>query len=453
MAKDKLTDYSATNASNTDIGGINIDEGMLPSAVNNALRELLTHLKEFSDGTSGIDVLSLADDDASAAMKLQAPASVTSDTTLTLPDGDGDSGQTLITNGSGTLAWAAPYGNRNLIINGAMQVAQRGTSSTSLGYQTVDRFNVHKNGSFDQLAFTQAQVTDAPAGFSNSYKFTTTTAETTVDADESIGIRTALEGQDLQQLGYGTGSAKKLTLSFYVKSSQTGTFAIYFYSADTVRIITRTYTISSANTWEQKSVTIDGDASGSIDNDANESLQISWAIAAGSNFTSSDSTSWSAYSNAKLYYDHAQNAVLTTTNATWQITGVQLELGEQATPFEHRSFGDELIKCQRYYSQYDSTNGGWVGSGFFYNTTAVEVTIRLPQRMRAAPTVSIGGTENHIAIQRAATSNAGATSSSAGNVRTVAYKFATTADGSSTTGNGTNLYVQNTAILKHDAEL
>ena len=241
--------------------------------------------------------------------------------------------------------------NRNLIINGAMQVAQRGTSSTSTGYGSVDRFNVTTNGSFDQLAFTQAQVTDAPAGFSNSYKFTTTTAETTVDADESIGIRTALEGQDLQQLGYGTGSAKKLTLSFYVKSSQTGTFAIYFYSADTVRIITRTYTISSANAWEQKFVTIDGDASGSIDNDANESLQISWAIAAGSNFTSSDSTSWSAYSNAKLYYGHAQNAVLTTTNATWQITGVQLEVGEQATPFEHRSFADELDRCQRYYEK------------------------------------------------------------------------------------------------------
>jgi len=278
--------------------------------------------------------------------------------------------------------------NRNLIINGAMQVAQRGTSSTSTGYGSVDRFNVTTNGSFDQLAFTQAQVTDAPAGFSNSYKFTTTTAETTVDADESIGIRTALEGQDLQQLGYGTGSAKKLTLSFYVKSSQTGTFAIYFYSADTVRIITRTYTISSANTWEQKFVTIDGDASGSIDNDANESLQISWAIAAGSNFTSSDSTSWSAYSNAKLYYGHAQNAVLTTTNATWQITGVQLEVGEQATPFEHRSYGDELRKCRRYYAGNDGymplhpintdNTGGYR-----------RMTREFDTPMRAAPTITI----------------------------------------------------------------
>ena len=296
------------------------------------------------------------------------------------------------------LAGSADAGGltgRNLIINGAMQVAQRGTSSTSSGYQTVDRFNVHK-GSFDQLAFTQTQVTDAPTGFSNSYKFTTTTAETAVAADESLGIRTALEGQDLQQLGYGTGSAKKLTLSFYVKSSQTGTFAIYFYSADTVRIITRTYTISSANTWEQKSVTIDGDASGSIDNDANESLQISWCIAAGSNFTSSDSTSWSAYSTANTYFGHAQNAVLTTTNATWQITGAQLELGEQATPFEHRSFGDELQRCQRYCSVIypNGSNRGFIGFGSAHNSTNPVFFTNHPVTMRTIPSVSVSAADD-----------------------------------------------------------
>ena len=110
MAKDKLTDYSATNASNTDIGGVNIDEGMLPSAVNNALREQMTHLKDFADGTTGIDVLNLQDDDASASIKFQAPAAVTTTVTFTLPDGDGTNGQTLITNGSGTLSWGAGGG-------------------------------------------------------------------------------------------------------------------------------------------------------------------------------------------------------------------------------------------------------------------------------------------------------------------------------------------------------
>jgi len=303
---------------------------------------------------------------------------------------------------SDSLEDTAIHGNRNLIINGAMQVAQRGTSSTSSGYQTVDRFNVHKS-SFGQLAFTQTQVTDAPAGFSNSYKFTTTTAETAVDAAESLGIRTALEGQDLQQLGYGTGSAKKLTLSFYVKSSQTGTFAIYFYSADTVRIITRTYTISSANTWEQKSVTIDGDASGSIDNDANESFQISWCIAAGSNFTSSDSTSWSAYSTANTYFGHAQNAVVTTTNATWQITGVQLEVGEQRTPFEHRSYGDELARCQRYF-QIVGNSSYFAGNGV--GSASISTGIPLATPMRAEPSVPDTG----YAFHRSGNTNSGTNS-------------------------------------------
>ena len=109
MAKDKLNDYSATNASNTDVGGVNVDEGMLPSAVNNALRELMTHLKEFADGTNGIDVLSLSDDDASHSIKFQAPSAVTTTTTFTLPDGDGTNAadQVIKTNGSGTLAWGA----------------------------------------------------------------------------------------------------------------------------------------------------------------------------------------------------------------------------------------------------------------------------------------------------------------------------------------------------------
>ena len=109
MAKDKLNDYSATNASNTDVGGVNVDEGMLPSAVNNALRELMTHLKEFADGTNGIDVLSLSDDDASHSIKFQAPSAVTTTTTFTLPDGDGTNAadQVIKTNGSGTLAWTS----------------------------------------------------------------------------------------------------------------------------------------------------------------------------------------------------------------------------------------------------------------------------------------------------------------------------------------------------------
>jgi len=346
--------------------------------------------------------------------------------------------------------------NRNLIINGAMQVAQRGTSSTGLhtsGYYTTDRFSlVFGNEDELRVTMTQNSVTDLP-GFANSLKVQTTTAESAIAADESYYIINRYEGQDFQHLKYGTSSALSTTLSFYVKSSVTGTFAVAIYQTDGNDIIGSTYTINSANTWEKKEITFAGNTLAAIVDDNTNAIMIDWFLAAGSNFTSVNNTSWGGYETGKLAYGHGTNAVATTTNATWEITGVQWELGEQATPFEHRSFGDELARCQRYYSQFDSDNGGWIAGAFFYNTTAVEATVRLPQRMRAAPTVSISGTENHIVIQRAATSNAGAGSTQFNQATTVAYNLSTTADGSSTTGNGTNLYVQNTAILKHDAEL
>jgi hypothetical protein len=354
-------------------------------------------------------------------------------------------------------------GRRNLIINGAMQVAQRGTSLAfahdgTTGGLLIDRFKLALGGTHEQLDGTYAQVDDHPLSANGkSLKWTTGTAESSYDSDEYVYFSQQIEAQNLQHLNYGNSNAQSVTLSFYVKSSVTGTFACNLYKEDsTTRVINKTYAISSANTWEKKSITFPADTGGGgIANDNGTGLYVSWHLAAGSGAVGGGSNGvWKNYGGLTDWADgQATNAVMTTASATWQMTDCQLEVGENASDFEHRSFGEELTLCQRYYSQYDATDGGWVGSGFFYNTTAVEATIRLPQRMRAAPTVSIGGTENHIVIQRAATSNAGAGSSSAGNVTTVAYKFATTADGSSTTGYGTNLRVQNTAILKHDAEL
>ena len=348
MAKDKLTDYSATNGSNTDVGGINIDEGMLPSAVNNALREILTHLKNFASGTDGIDVLSLADDDASAAMKLQAPASVTSDTTLTLPDGDGADGQALITNGSGTLAWAYPYGNRNLLINGSASVNQRGdaTGVTATAYKGPDRF---QTTAVSAGTWSISQSSTAPTGFSNSIKFDCTTANASLGATSELGIGQIIEAQDLQHLNYGASGAQSLTLSFWVRSNKTGTYAIWFYEYDGARQRGANYTISSADTWEHKTVTIEGDTSGTINDDNGQGLLVRWILAAGSNYTSGTAASaWEAYTAANSFVGQSVNLADSTSNE-WYITGVQLEVGEQATPFEHRSFADELARCERYF--------------------------------------------------------------------------------------------------------
>tara|TARA_B100002019_G_scaffold290017_1_gene306830 strand:+ start:659 stop:1795 length:1137 start_codon:yes stop_codon:yes gene_type:complete len=257
------------------------------------------------------------------------------------------------------LAGSADAGGitgRNLIINGAMQVSQRGTSfsyahdGTTTSYN-LDRFNFIMRGAgyADEYDCTVAQVSDSPDGFSNSLKITTGTAESTISADEYYMLYQSIEGQNLQRLGYGTSSAKKITLSFYVKSSLTGTFGTTLYQADDDRVINKTYTIDSANTWERKTITFPADTTGVIDNDNGGGLNVYWTFGAGSDFDGGSATTWTAYTTTNLVGSSGSDALITTAGATWQVTGVQLELGEKATPFEHRSFDDELDRCKRYY--------------------------------------------------------------------------------------------------------
>ena len=400
MAKDKLTDYDSTAANNLDVGGISVAEGMLPSGVNNAIREQMSHLADFAAGTSGVDVLKLQDDTDTNSIKLQAPSSVTTTTTFTLPDGDGESGQTMITDGAGTLSWAAPYGSRNLIINGAMQVAQRGTSfsfahdGTTSAY-TLDRFYCI-TGNSDEWDCTVTQDSDAPSGFSSCLKVTTGTAETSVGADEYYYLQHRIEAQNLQHLDFGSSTAKKLTLSFWIKSSITGTYAVMFYRQDSTRTINATYTIDSANTWEYKTITIDGDTTGAIANDNGQGISIYWGFASGTDYNSTVSSSWAAYAGTNLLGGQAANGVVTTAGATFQLTGVQLEVGEQATPFEHRSYGDELLRCQRYFHRIGGSTGSGlydaVGTGAVISTTQGFVNVPLKVQMRAKPSVTFTGT-------------------------------------------------------------
>jgi hypothetical protein len=246
--------------------------------------------------------------------------------------------------------------HRNLIINGAMQVAQRGTSgSISTGnpnYASIDRFKTEAYDA-DQFVGTWTQVTDAPTGFSYSGKWTTTTAESAIDASELFDVRHVIEAQNVTHLNYGSVDAKTGTLSFWVKSSVTGTFTVNVYNMDSNRHLPKEYTIDSANTWEKKIITVIGDTGGNnFANDNGPGLQFTWNLAAGSAYSGTPVTgSWAAYSGPAWAGANQSNAVGTTLNATWQLTGVQFEVGDTATPFEHRSFGDELIRCQRYYEE------------------------------------------------------------------------------------------------------
>jgi hypothetical protein len=293
------------------------------------------------------------------------------------------------------------YGNRNLIINGGMQVNQRGNSTgvTAEGYHGPDRFQFSESGR-DQFQVSISQASDGPDGYSNSYKVQATTAESAIDASEYVLVRQVVEAQNLQHLKYGTSSAQQLTASFWVKSSIAATFGVFMYQYDGGRIIGSTYTINSANTWEYKTVTFAGDTGGTINDDNGNGQYLAFTLAAGSDARTTDNTSWSAYAGGKLGYGHttAANAVMTTTNATWQITGVQLEVGDTATDFEHRTFADELIKCQRYYQKYAETGGFGsnaylrYGIGQNQTTTVSEIFINSQTIMRADPTLIYTGT-------------------------------------------------------------
>ena len=304
------------------------------------------------------------------------------------------------------LAGSADAGGltgKNILINGSMAVSQRGTSIAmahdgNTGNYLIDRFSMALGGTHEQLDGTYAQVADHPLSANGkSLKWTTGTAESSYDADEYVYFAQVVEAQNLQHINNGNANALPLTLSFYVKSSVTGTFACNLYKEDsTARIINKTYAISSANTWEKKSITFPADTGGGgIDNNNGVGLFVTWHLAAGANAKGGGSNgAWKNYGGLSDWADgQATNAVATTASATWQITDCQLEVGEQATPFDHsESYGDELARCQRYFYRWLSTGlytEAWIGG--VVTASIARGTFYLPTVMRAGPAISNSG--------------------------------------------------------------
>ena len=278
------------------------------------------------------------------------------------------------------------FGNRNLILNGSMAVAQRATSVTgvsSTGYHTCDRYRAAFGRS--EYVCTVSQDTSAPSGFANSYKIATTTAESSLSAGDQINITQRLEGQDLQRLKKGTADAQPLTVSFWVKSSITATWSFSLYDADNTRHCSKPYTTDVANTWEYKTITFPADTTGAFGNDNGASLFVRFWLDGGTTYTSGtqQSSSWASYIPANDQY--AATGFMTTANSTWQITGFQLEVGDTSTPFEHISVGDQLQKCMRYYT---ATNAfGVVHS--CNSTVSAFAHVQFPVTMRSTPSISM----------------------------------------------------------------
>jgi hypothetical protein len=283
-------------------------------------------------------------------------------------------------------------GRKNLIINGDMKIHQRGGTTQDSNAFIVDRFRGSVSN-LDELVTTYSQSTDAPTGFSNSLKVQINTAETSLSANEFIRVFYSAEAQDLQHLSFGTSSAKFITLSFWVKSNVTGSYAINIWCPDSNRSTNSYYTVNSAGVWEYKTITFPGDSVGSITNDNGVGMGINFMLAAGSDFTSGNAIGkWVTYSSPYLAYGQTAN-IMTSTSNYFNLTGVQLEVGKNATEFEHRSYGEELALCQRYFLKSNNAEGTVYDSG---GSSNVGLGMAFPVEMRTTPSVVFGSTTNNV---------------------------------------------------------
>jgi len=295
---------------------------------------------------------------------------------------------------------SGPLSNRNKIINGDMRIDQRNAgasvtlSNTGSGQYIVDRWRGYED---TDGGMTAQRSSTAPDGFTNSILLTVTSADTSLGATQRVMLTQVVEGYNIADLDWGTANAKSVTLSFWVRSSVTGTFGGSVKNSGATRSYPYTYTISSANTWERKTVTIPGDTSGTWNTDNTMGLSISFSMGAGSTF-SGTANSWQG---SDLQAPTGAVSLIGTNGATWYVTGVQLEVGSVATPFENRPIGTELGLCLRYYETGSTVLNAFYNSGNFGGGITVH-TFKVT--MRVAPTIGLTVTAGSGAVNSFSTS-------------------------------------------------
>jgi hypothetical protein len=330
--------------------------------------------------------------DTSGAVTLTAPA-VAGTVTVTLPSTSGT--MAVLPTATGVLAESAGgtgtttgyYGFKNRIINGAMVVDQRNAgasvSVSTANVYVLDRWKNRANGGG---VFSVQQSSTAPTGFTNSSIYTVTTADSSIAAGDNYWIVQEIEGYNVADLGFGTADAKTVTFSFWVRSSVTGTFNVALSNGTTYnRSYVTTYTINSANTWEQKSVTIAGDTSGTWGTTNGGGITAVFTLGAGSDYQATANTWVAGFKHATS----GSTNLIATNGATFYITGVQLEKGSTATSFDYRPYGTELSLCQRYFARMTaSATYTGLGIGLFSGTTAGSIFFKYPITMRSSPTIN-----------------------------------------------------------------
>jgi len=348
--------------------------------------------------------------------------------------------------------------NRNIIINGAMKVAQRNTSKAWVGngYLTCDRWHHTINNSAGR--FTSKQTADSPDGLGGKcLELDVTTADTSIASNEHSLLQYKFEGQDVQQLAKGTPGAKKFTVSFYVKGNGNATYMCEFFDRTNTRLIHQQFSVTSS--WSRVILTFNNETSnGTINNDNSHEFDMQIWLHAGSDFTSGSYTAntWSGQTNANRAV--GISSLFSSTNNFFKITGVQLEVGSTATDFEHRSFADDLLKCQRYYenvkgASYNDSNEVLVANGFNYQTNRVIGNFQFKVQKRARPSTSADdATEVQVLKHNAGWYSAGAFG---GNSNKYCTRLDCTSISTSplTEGFASEIRLINDGIIHFDAEL
>jgi hypothetical protein len=319
--------------------------------------------------------------------------------------------------------------NRNLIINGAMQVAQRGTSVaiTGGGYHTIDRWSTIANSSMSYAVTMSQESTDNDTnGFGYSLKLLTTTAQA-MTGSQNYSLRYSIEGRDVKHLSYGTSDARVITLSFWVKSNKTGVFSLQVYNGntDTNYSMLTSYNVNVANTWEYKTIVIPANTGQVMNRTSEIGMMLDFNLASGADDLVS-AFSWGLNYNGAARAVTGQVNILDTVNNYFQITGVQLEVGDTATPYEHKNVGQELLACKRYFQRIAGGESGITGSaimtGVMHNSTFLEGIYKMEVEMRTEPTLECVTGTNYYGFSRNGaqdTLNSISIDSGAGNPRQV----------------------------------
>tara|TARA_R100001443_G_scaffold30461_1_gene44192 strand:- start:654 stop:1763 length:1110 start_codon:yes stop_codon:yes gene_type:complete len=359
----------------------------------------------------------------------------------------------------GSVYDSGALSNRNIIINGAMQVAQRGTSFTgpSSGAYTLDRWmsglqTTSGDGDFSQ-ATDVPTATQSGTAFKNSLKFQVTTADASIAATDRTYLVQKIEGQNLVSAGFGQSGTRYMTLSFWHKHTKTGTHSLAINNGARDRSYPMEYTQTTTNTWEKAELTFPVDTSGTWPTDNTAGMWIFWGIAFGSNYAGTAN----AWAGAQAYGTSSQVNNLDSTSNAMLFTGVQLEVGTEATPFEHRTFSDELARCQRYFCRTygygtatgaSDTSAGCISTGInAAYTYASAGNFNFPVEMRASPTVTLYSTYNANTTGKV---TADATDGTGVAIFTTTSRTFLTRSNDST-GTGANVFMRAHAIA--DAEL